>query len=53
MNKNEFIDKTLKLFKIKNFNISFLNQQLEIYKNFLQQQNKYINLTRLDDEKNI
>lgn len=53
MNKNEFIDKTLKLFKIKNFNISFLDWQLEIYKNFLQQQNKYMNLTRLDDEKNI
>lgn len=53
MNKKEFINKTLNLFKMKNFNVSLFDKQLEIYKNFLQSQNKYINLTRLDNEKII
>ena len=53
MNKIDFINKTCKLFKINNLNLLQLDKQLSIYKNFLQVQNKYINLTRLDDEKII
>ena len=53
MNKKEFINKALNLFKMKDFNVSLFDKQLEIYKNFLQSQNKYINLTRLDNEKII
>ena len=53
MNKIDFINKTCKLFKINSLNLLQLDKQLATYKNFLQLQNKYTNLTRLDNEKII
>ncbi len=50
MTKNEFIDKTIKMFEISNINKDKLSNQLDAYKSFLQEQNAKMNLTRLDKD---
>lgn len=50
MDKKEFLDKTIDLFAIKNCNRQLISKQLDAYKDFLQYQNKSMNLTRLDGD---
>lgn len=50
MTKQEFIKNVLDKFEISNLDINKLNNQFDIYKSFLQQQNAMVNLTRLDKD---
>jgi len=53
MNKQEFIKKVIERFQIAKVDVEYVSEQLETYKNFLQTQNKAINLTRLDKDEII
>lgn len=49
MNKKEFIEYVSKFFQISSYQI----EQIENYKNIIQEENKKYNLTRLDSDENI
>lgn len=53
MTKNEFIQKVVDKFEIKDLNIEKLSSQLDVYKEFLQNENAKMNLTRLDKDELI
>lgn len=50
MTKQEFIKKVVDKFGISNLDTEKLSKQLDVYKDFLQQQNAQMNLTRLDKD---
>lgn len=50
MTKNQFIDKVIEKFGITNLDKNKLSNQLDVYKDFLQEQNAKMNLTRLDGD---
>ena len=50
MTKTEFINKVVALFELENCNKDKISKQLDVYKDFLQQQNTVMNLTRLDGD---
>ena len=50
MTKQEFINNVIEMFDIKDINKDKLSKQLDIYKDYLQETNKHLNLTRLDKD---
>ncbi|MCQ3907332.1 MAG: hypothetical protein MJ219_00810 [Mycoplasmoidaceae bacterium] len=50
MTKTEFIKKVVDAFELSNCDQDKISKQLDVYKDFLQQQNQVMNLTRLDGD---
>ncbi|MCQ2748347.1 MAG: hypothetical protein MJ223_03980 [Mycoplasmoidaceae bacterium] len=53
MTKQEFIKKVIDKFEMPNLDVDKLSKQLDIYKDFLQQENAKTNLTRLGKDEII